>query len=604
MGLFSLIKNLVTYKGPPMGNQFELLEDASEKGDPAQISKDKGNPPQTPQSEMGKNNGKDDTHNSPESKESRGKKVPLRVDEWNMERKQDSAAPDIANSREGGSISDNLEQNRLRIMRELNIPTNVDAMIRDLRIGKSTKAFIAYIEGMVDRTTINDFILRPLMTVKHFNSPLEECSANYILENILSIDDVTKASDYTQIISQILEGLTALFIEGSDSCLLIESRGFEKRSVDQPVTESVISGPHEAFIEDLQTNLSLVRKIIKNKNLITEILPIGKTNNSRCGIMYIGGIVNTSIVDEVKRRIQSIDIDFILGDGMLSQLIEDHPLALFPQILRTERPDRTASFLVEGKVIIICDGTPHASIVPVTFFHMMQTSEDSFLRWQFGTFLRLIRFMGMGLAMLLPGFYLALTLFHHEMIPTELILAIEKSRENVPFPAILEILLMEFSFELIREAGIRVPDVIGQTLGIIGALILGQSAVAANLVSPILVIIVAITGLGSFSMPNHDLAIAIRIIKFVFIALGAAIGFYGIAMGIFVIGGFACNMKSFGVPYFSPVAPRTRINLDVIFKGPLWKQTLRPDPSNTLNRTRSGDVVRGWIDTGEGGEQE
>ena len=216
------------------------------------------------------------------------------------------------------------------------------------------------------------------------------------------------------------------------------------------------------------------------------------------------------------------------------------------------------------------------------------------MRWQFGTFLRLIRVMAFGLAMILPAFYVALTLFHHEMIPTGLISAIERSRENVPFPAIVEILLMEVSLELIREAGIRVPDVIGQTLGIIGALILGQSAVAANLVSPILIIIVAITGLGDFAIPTYHMAIAIRILKFLFIFLGATFGFYGLAMGLFVVAGFACHMKSFGVPYLSPIAPRTRINPDVIIRQPLWRQNKRPDPINPINRNRTGRITRGW----------
>lgn len=594
MGLFSLVKNLFIYREPQKGDQFELLEDASEKI---------GSPSQTQQTNTDEIINQNAILKGATDKQPKGKKSPLRVEEWNMERQQDPAALKADTTAQVDRISKDLQQNRLRIEQELNIPTNRDAKVRNLRIGKSAKAFIVYIEGMADRSTINDFILRPLMMGDNFKTPQEECSADYILENILTIDGVTKASDYTHTISQILEGKTALFIDGSEFCLLVESRGFEKRNVDQPVTESVISGPHESFIEDLRTNLTLVRKIVKNKNLITEILPVGKTNNSKCGIMYIDGIANKKIVDEVKRRIQSLDIDFVLGDGMLSQLIEDHPMSLFPQILRTERPDRTASFLMEGKVIIISDGTPHASIVPVTFFHMMHASEDSFIRWQFGTFLRLVRFMGMGLAMLLPALYIALTLFHHEMIPTELILAIEESRENVPFPVIVEILLMELSFELIREAGIRVPDVIGQTLGIIGALILGQSAVAANLVSPILVIIVSITGLGSFAIPNYDLAIAIRIIRFVFIALAAVLGFYGIAIGIFIIGGFACSMKSFGIPYFTPVAPRARVNPDIVIRGPLWKQTLRPDSTNPLDKTRTGKPVRGWVNRRQRGDQ-
>ncbi|HZK34792.1 MAG TPA: spore germination protein [Bacillota bacterium] len=582
----SLLKNIMgffQYKESPYVEQFELLEEDTEGIDLAAKREEENKQETTTDKQR-------ITTDKQEPKNKKGKKPTLNVDEWNAARKQDSGTDPLS----ADNISLVLMQNRQRIEQEFNMPKNKDVIIRDIRIGKDTEAFIVFVEGMADSTTIKDFILRPLMTDNHFENSGNECDINYIMENVLSANQVDKASTYDEVISQVLNGLTALFIQDCHEGILIESRGFEKRSVEQPVTETVISGPHEAFTENLRTNLTLVRKIIKNKNLITEMLPIGKTNNSDCGIMYIDGIANTKIVDEVKRRIKSIDIDFIMGSGMLNQLIEDHPLAIFPQILTTERPDRTASFLMEGKVIFICDGTPYASAVPVTFFHMFHSSEDSFMRWQYGTFIRLIRVMAFFLAMFLPGFFIALTLYHAEMVPTELLLAIERSRENVPFPVIAEILMMEVAFELIREAGIRVPDVIGHTLGIIGALILGQSAVAANLVSPLLVIIVSITGLGNFAMPNYYLGVAIRILKFLFIFLGFFAGFYGISIGIFIIGGMACSMKCFGVPYFAPVAPKTKVNPDVIIRQPIWKQRMRPDLLNSPNQKRAGNTVRGW----------
>ncbi|MDD2502805.1 MAG: spore germination protein [Clostridia bacterium] len=554
MPIFQSIKDFLSYKEPPNVDQFELLEDETEE------------------------------------------------DERSTERKQDSNAQRGPDSQQNSSsaaennISNILQQNRLKIEQEFNLPKNKDIIVRDIQIGKNTDAFIVFVDGMVDNTTINDYILRPLMAENNFDNIGEERSIDYIIKNVLSVNQVNKATTFNECITQILKGLTALFVQNCREGILIESRGFEKRNVEQPVTETVISGPHEAFTENLRTNLTLVRKIIKNKDLITEMLPVGKTNNISCGIMYIDGIANTKIVDELKRRIESIDIDFIMGDGMLNNLVEDHPFAVFPQILSTERPDRIASFLMEGKVVFICDGTPKASVVPITFFHMFHTSEDSFLRWQYGTFIRLVRILAFWLAILLPGLYLAVTLYHTEIIPTELLLAIELSRESVPFPVILEILLMEVSFELIREAGIRVPEVIGQTLGIIGALILGQAAVAANLVSPILIIIVSITGLGSFAMPNYHMGFAIRILKFMFIFLGFFAGFYGISFGIFIIGGMACSMKCFGVPYFTPIAPKTRVNPDIVIRQPIWKQSMRPDSLNSPNKKRAGRKVRGWAE--------
>ncbi len=349
------IKDFLTYKEPTNVHKFELLEDESEKSDSA-------------------------SRETPTSKSSERKKPPRPMDEWSAERKQESNTQQNSDfqqdlrSAQNNDISTDLSKNYLRMEQEFNLPINKDIIIRDIRIGDSTNAFIVFVDGMVDNTTINDYILRPLLTENHFKSAEDECDVDYIIKNVLSVNQISKALTYDEVITQVLNGLTALFIQGCHEVVIIESRGFEKRSVEQPVVEAVISGPHEAFTENLRTNLTLVRKVIKNKSLITEMLPIGKTNHSNCGVMYIDGIANVKIVDELKRRVESIDIDFIEGSGMLNQLIEDHPLAIFPQILTTERPDRTASFLMEGKVIFICDGTPYASAVPVTFFHMFHSS--------------------------------------------------------------------------------------------------------------------------------------------------------------------------------------------------------------------------------------
>lgn len=250
---------------------------------------------------------------------------------------------------------------------------------------------------------------------------------------------------------------------------------------------------------------------------------------------------------------------------------------------------------MEGQVVIIAEGSPFSIAVPVTFFRLFHTSEDTFVRWPAANFLRFIRLFGLFCATFLPGFYVALTLYHVEMLPTELLLSIARAKELVPFPTILEVLMMEVSFELIREGGIRVPSVIGQTLGIVGALILGQAAVAAGLVSPLLVIVVSITGLGSFAIPNYTLALSIRIERFLFIIAGAVLGFYGISLMAVMLAFFACSMKSFGVPYFAPVAPKTKVNPDVVTRHPIWSQKKRPDELNTPNRKRQGNNPKLWI---------
>jgi spore germination protein KA len=483
------------------------------------------------------------------------------------------------------------------------VPDNKDIIIREFNIDKRIPACLVSVDGMVDNNIINHFLLPELMYTPVVDNFEGNCPLDFVERNVISINQVQRVRKYKEIIQQVLSGLTALFIEGCNECLIMESRGFEKRSVGPPSTETVVNGAHEGFTEAIRTNITLVRRIIKNEDLVTEFHFISKTNNFLCAVMYVEGITNPKIVEEVKRRIKSLDIDYISGSGMLEQLIEDKPGMIFPQVITTERPDRVASFLMDGKVAIICEGTPFALAMPITFFDLFHTSEESNLRHQYATFLRVIRIAGILIAALLPGMYTALILFHQEMIPTALLYSIVASRAAVPFPTIVEILLMEFSFELIREGGIRVPGVTGNTLGIIGALIMGQAAVSAGLVSPVLIIIVAVSGLGSFAIPNYSLSLAVRIVRFLFIIFGFIGGFYGISVCFTIIMALALGMKSFGVPFFSPVAPQTRSNKDKIIRGPLYQQNMRPDYLNPQDTRRMAEEPRGWTADYKGGGQ-
>lgn len=502
---------------------------------------------------------------------------------------------------EEGNLSCKLQINIEYLKQRFNMPQNQDVVIRNFNVAREINACLLFMDGMVDKNIINQFVLPQLMNAENFKDFNEDDILDHIVRNVISINQITKTGDINEIIMQVLNGVTGLFLDGNNQCLLIESKGFEKRSIDKPQTETVIRGSQEAFTENVKTNLSLLRRIIKNENLITEIVQVGQTNHANCAIVYLKGIANPELIKEVQKRVKNIDTDFIEGDGMLEQFIEDHPFMLLPQVINTERSDRAASFLMEGKVLLISEGTPFAIAVPVTFFHLLHTSEDSFLRWQYGTFLRFIRILGILISLLLPGLYIALTLYHHEMIPSQLLDSLLKAREPVPFPAILEIIMLELSFELIREGGIRVPGVIGNTLGIIGALILGQAAVSAGLVSPILIIVVAVTGIGSFVIPNYSLSLGIRILRFVITLSGALAGFYGVSLALLSVCLIACSMKSFGVPFFSPIAPKTKPYQDSIIKLPIWKQNMRPDSLNPLNKKRQGDNARGWTERKEGG---
>lgn len=523
-----------------------------------------------------------------DGREITGIKKPIPVSEINKAKKgkRETASDTV--------VSNSAAVNMEYIRKKFNYPLNKDIVIREFSIMGRYKSFLAYLDGMVDKFVINDSILRPLLTNEKYSGTPEECPLDYILENIIETNSAKKVTNPDDVIYEILTGNTVLNIDGCNFYISNETKGYEKRSVDTPQTEGVVIGPQEAYTETLRTNITLIRKIIKNNNLTAEFIKVGKRNQVLCAVVYINGLANTAVVDEVKRRIKGISTDFILGDGMLEQYMDDQPYSILPSVLSTERPDRTASHLVEGKVAVLVEGTPFAKIMPVSFETFMHSSEDYFMRWQFGSFLRIIRHIALFFAAVLPGLYVAMTTFHQEMIPTDLLIAIAKAKENVPFPTIVEVLLMEMSFELIREAGVRIPGLIGNTLGIIGALILGQAAVQANIVSPVLIIVVAITGLGNFAIPNFSMAFSIRLLRFLYILAGAYLGFYGISIMFLITAVLAADMKSFGSPYFAPVAPKTRRSFDYFLRWPLWFQRYRSDYVNSQDTVRQPEISRKW----------
>lgn len=495
-----------------------------------------------------------------------------------------------------------LKINKKYVEEIYSLPKNKDIVLREFMINFNPPihAFAVFVDGLSDNSIINEFVLRPLMFF-HKNKEIGIPDlAGFIKDNILPGNQVDVVENYKDIVEKINYGGTVVFIDGSPKALAIETKGWDRRSIGKPEAEQVIRGPHEAFNETLRSNTALIRKAVRNENLITEMFKIGKRNKTDAAIMYLEDLANPTLVQEVTRRIKSINTDYIGDTGVLEQFIEDHPFMIAPQILGTERPDRVASFLVEGKIAIIVDGTPNVLIVPTTFFSLLHSAEDYYLRMPYGNLVRLLRFAAIFISILTPGMYIAVTTFHQEMIPTDLILAIAASRQTVPFPTILEVFLMEFAFELIREAGVRIPGVIGNTLGIVGALILGQAAVQAGIVSPILIIVVAITGLASFAIPNYSMSFAFRGTRFIFTILAAIFGFFGISAGFYIFLSSLASMKSFGVPFLAPMGPKTRSEPDLFYRGPVWEMEERPDYLNTLDRRRQPKVSRKWTeDKGE-----
>ncbi len=496
-------------------------------------------------------------------------------------------------------ISAQLDTNLKVIKKAFKIPSNSDLVHREFKItvkDEALKGFIVFIDGMTDRVSISNNILQPLMLLSNIEIKEEiKDIGEFIYNRLLPFNQIKKTDNYKELISNINFGGCAVFIDGLNYAFAADVKSWEHRGVAPPRSETVIRGPQEAFNEQIRANTALVRKILKDKDLMVEGTTIGKRSNTPCAVMYIKDIANDSLVKEVLNRVKNINIDYIFDTGELEQLIEDSTLIAAPQIIATERPDRVAMMLAQGNVAVAMDGSPYVLVMPATITEFLHTTEDTNIRYPFVNFIRIIRIIGVVIALLLPGFYIAIINFHQEMIPTSLLFAIEASRENVPFPSVVEILIMEFSFELIREAGIRVPGAIGSTIGIVGGLILGQAAVSANLVSPIMIIIVAITALGSFAIPSFSMSFSIRLLRFGYIVLGAIAGFLGIALGLLINALILASSKSFGVPFLTPFGPVTKGKYsDKLSRKPIWKQENRPDYLNTKDIKSQPKISRSW----------
>ena len=477
------------------------------------------------------------------------------------------------------SIFSSFNENLEFMKSKYNTLLNSDIVIREFNLfvyNKNHKCFIIYIDGMVDGISINDFILEPLMSGKlRYNKPIENNLSEYIDYCLLPQNHVKKVEEFKDVFTGINMGNCLLFIDTINVAFDIDAKKLQQRSVDKPENEAVIKGSHEAFVENIRTNTSLLRRIVNNENLVIENIPVGKISQTKCGVCYMHNIANADLVAEVKFRLNNLDIDSLLSSGQLEQLIEEGEGFGVPQILSTERPDKCAQYLFQGRVVVLINGSPYGLIMPATIEDFLFSPEDTNLRPLFANFLRGIRILAAFITLLLPGLYIAVTSFHQEILPTELLFSILSARENVPFPIIFELLLMEISFELIREAGLRVPSPIGSTIGIVGALILGDAAVNAGIVSPILIIIVAITGIASFAIPDFSFGFHIRVFRFLFIALGVTTGFLGIGIGLFVYITMLCSLKSFGVPYTTPLAPSYNTKGNGYFIPPVWKQEFR-----------------------------
>ena len=514
--------------------------------------------------------------------------------------------PPIPEAESEAHLSKNLAKNRSCLETAFEAPENKDIVFRELQIANLERhALLIFIDGLSDRETQNLAVLQPLML---FSSVIKDNSdlVGLVSNKLLPGNQVVRTSKINDVINGILDGSSILIIDGVNEALVIETKGWEHRGVERPANEAVVIGPQEGFTESFRSNTASVRRYLKDPKLMTEIFRVGKRSNTVLGIMYIKDIANPKLLKELKYRINSIALtsDYIAETGALQELLEDHPRSFIPQILSTERPDRVAAFIREGCVGIIMANSPNSLVLPITFTVFLHTAEDYYLRWPFGNFLRIIRASSIFIALLLPALYIAMINYHQEMIPTDLLLAITAAREKVPFPALIELLFMEFAFELIREAGIRIPSVIGPTIGIVGALILGQAAVAASIVSPILIVIIAITALGAFVVPNYSASFTIRLLRFMFTFLAGLLGFFGIAFGVFLMSLHMASLTSFGVPFLTPISPYRPKNKDRVLRPRIYQQPYRPVYLRPLDWIRQAENPRRWDRPNPNGQTE
>jgi len=458
-----------------------------------------------------------------------------------------------------------------------------DVVFRPFFIGGKTKALLIYIEGLCNIEELDASVLSPLMD----ESTAKFDTLNELLEKKITVSKGIEVKNLENCIKFLSIGNPILFLENESKAFAFGLAKWEKRSVEEPTAESVIRGPREGFTESLDVNSSLLRRRIRSPKLKMNRMSLGLYTQTEIIVAYMDGITDPILREEVTERLKRIDIDGILESGYIEEMIEDNPLSPFPQILNTERPDVAVSSLLEGKVVILVDGTPFALIAPTTFYSLLQSSEDYYQRFLIGTAIRWLRYAFVLISLLLPSLYVAVSTFHHEMVPTTLLLSMASSREQVPFPALVEALIMEITFEALREAGIRLPKQVGAAVSIVGALVIGQAAVQAGIISAPMVMVVAITGIASFTIPRYTAGIALRMLRFPMILLAGSMGLMGVMLGIIFIMIHLCTLRSFGVPYLSPIAPmKFRDMKDVLIRAPWWMMNTRPHLTDDFDNYR------------------
>ncbi|MCA0988359.1 spore germination protein [Guptibacillus algicola] len=456
-------------------------------------------------------------------------------------------------------ISTSLTINKEYLDQTPNLP---GLTVREITIFDGRNALVTYIDNISDTPFISQNVLSPLLSTRE---------KDRTVANVITVPKIRLVNKWKDIETHLLQGSCLLFLEGDKDALLVNALKTQKRKPMEPANERTIRGSHIGFIESLEDNISMLRHFLTSDQLRIQYTFVGKENKTKIGIVYLENLANPEALEELMTRIEGVKYKTILDSGELEQMIEDNPYSIFPQFLASERPDSVAADLLQGRYAIIVDRSPSVIVGPINFNSFFQSIDDYSSRWISSSFIRILRFISFVIAIFLPSFYIAIISFHYEILPLELLLSIGQSRREVPFPPIIEAFLMEFILEMLREAGLRLPKSIGQTVGIVGGIIIGQSAVEAGIVSNIMVIVVAMTAISSFVMPNPEMAFGIRFIRFPMMLVASFFGMVGIIIGFMVIVMHLVSLESLGTPYGIPFGPLKWKDLkDSVIRFPLW----------------------------------
>lgn len=500
---------------------------------------------------------------------------------------------------EGPYLKSELEAN-VTYLQEV-IGQSNDVIFREFyfNLHQPVRAMLVFVDGLIAKEVINEYILQALTTFEVSDKDEwardRENLAESIKDHILTINEVSLQPEINQMITAILSGETALLIDGSDQALICNTRGWEHRGIEEPVTEAAVRGPKVGFNEILRSNTAQIRRWIRDPDLRVKAMKIGLRSQTDVAIVYLESIAKPEIVTEVEDRLKRIKIDGLLESSYIQEYIEDRPESFFPTMQVTERVDRVVAGLLEGKVAVLSDNTPFALIMPVTIWQLYYAAEDYYHRWPLAILLRLVRLVSFFFSLYLPGLFIALSVHSPELIPFNLAVKIAGTREGIPFPVIVEALIMELAIEILREASVRLPGPFGQTIGIVGGFILGDAAVRAGLISPIMTIVVALTAISSFAAPTFGVAITMRLLRFPLMIIAQISGLYGLSIATIIFLIHLAGIRSFGVPFLSPLVPLNLSDLkDSLIVAPRWAMINRPLAYEPLDVNRGGTKGETW----------